>query len=772
MQSNTKPNNSLSTRSNLVVDHSNSKILEKPLLIANEAPCDQVPLIHLLNKDNVSLQGTIEKISNPEYSISTLAPQSASTVHYCCHQPKRVFLFILLIIVFFFIVILFASFERHKVAYSVPNFALLCGSFFSHKAPLLFELTHENISLEHYINLVLRDSDKSPELQISELLSLHTSSLSSSSDQNGNVDSQVPQSFHKCSHYSCFDIYRCGTPNFNPYQYPKHLKRKLIKVYVYPNYRYVNGTNNEPYHLSFSVEFSRMLAAIVSSPYYTNNPLEACLFIVNLDLLNFNLVDLSLVEQILWSLPHFNSGFNHLLFSMIFPPNNLYSHFGIEIGNSMVAAAGYNLHRYRSQFDIAIPMYSVFSQLYENEQLRLTNFNIDSITKLQRKWTLICTQTNLISLENLYYLKRMESIFSNRMLLLYLGCSVPKTRFIRSSIDHMFIKRNSTASRIYNETFFCNHDHKINIRYLDALHNSDFCIIIKSSPLDSPLLSDALMSGCIPVIISDTLVLPFEERIDWTSVGIRVWEHSTNELFDIINSISPKRIRHLRINGLHVWQKYFSSVENITRTTLDIINERVFPKPRKVFSYSLKHFTELTPLTLDYYSNGFNYITPKQVYLQTNGFTTVILSYNRVDSLFEVVMSVARVPSCVKIVVVWNNQNMRPPSKSKWPQISVPVQVILTEANKLSNRFYPYSSIETEAIFAIDDDITMLNSDEIEFAYQTWREFPDRIVGFPSRLHYWDNGTEKWYYNSEWKNEVSLILTGAAFYHKVSSEFV
>ena len=49
-----------------------------------------------------------------------------------------------------------------------------------------------------------------------------------------------------------------------------------------------------------------------------------------------------------------------------------------------------------------------------------------------------------------------------------------------------------------------------------------------------------------------------------------------------------------------------------------------------------------------------------------------------------------------------------------------------------------------------------------------WREFPDRLVGFPSRLHLWDNVTAKWKYESEWTSAISLVLTGAAFHHKVN----
>jgi hypothetical protein len=54
------------------------------------------------------------------------------------------------------------------------------------------------------------------------------------------------------------------------------------------------------------------------------------------------------------------------------------------------------------------------------------------------------------------------------------------------------------------------------------------------------------------------------------------------------------------------------------------------------------------------------------------------------------------------------------------------------------------------------------------FCPQVWREFPDRLVGYPGRLHLWDHEMSKWKYESEWTNEVSMVLTGAAFYHKVS----
>ena len=54
-------------------------------------------------------------------------------------------------------------------------------------------------------------------------------------------------------------------------------------------------------------------------------------------------------------------------------------------------------------------------------------------------------------------------------------------------------------------------------------------------------------------------------------------------------------------------------------------------------------------------------------------------------------------------------------SVSSFPAISKSIKIIQTRYNKLSNRFFPYKDIETEAILTIDDDINMLTEDEVEF---------------------------------------------------------
>ncbi|XP_071491669.1 exostosin-1b-like [Diadema antillarum] len=54
----------------------------------------------------------------------------------------------------------------------------------------------------------------------------------------------------------------------------------------------------------------------------------------------------------------------------------------------------------------------------------------------------------------------------------------------------------------------------------------------------------------------------------------------------------------------------------------------------------------------------------------------------------------------------------------------------------------------------------------VDFAFTTWQTFPDRLVGYPARNHFWDQAKARWGYSSKWTNEYSMVLTGAAFYHR------
>ena len=146
-------------------------------------------------------------------------------------------------------------------------------------------------------------------------------------------------------------------------------------------------------------------------------------------------------------------------------------------------------------------------------------------------------------------------------------------------------------------------------------------------------------------------------------------------------------------------------------------------------------------------------------------FTVVMLTYEREDVLLQAIERLMGLPHLNKVVVVWNSNGAKPSIDLQWPDIGVEVVVIQTDKNSLNNRFIPYSDITTEAVLSIDDD-AHLRHDEILFGFRVWRESRDRIVGFPGRFHAWNAKDGQWNYNSNHTCELSMVLTGAAFFHK------
>ena len=47
---------------------------------------------------------------------------------------------------------------------------------------------------------------------------------------------------------------------------------------------------------------------------------------------------------------------------------------------------------------------------------------------------------------------------------------------------------------------------------------------------------------------------------------------------------------------------------------------------------------------------------------KSQGFTAVVLTYNREASLFQLITQIAKTPSLTKVLVVWNNQEKQPPA--------------------------------------------------------------------------------------------------------------
>ncbi|KAK8379154.1 hypothetical protein O3P69_019178 [Scylla paramamosain] len=480
---------------------------------------------------------------------------------------------------------------------------------------------------------------------------------------------------------------------FNVYRCGRNGNQRL-SVYVYPLARYVDEE-----HVAIkpmSREFFEVLDTVLNSEYHTANPEEACVLVPPIDTLNENSLRRDKIGQALSMLPYWAEGENHLLFNMLpGTPPQFDTSLGVGRGKAMVAGG------------VLVP---------HNEPLGRKPGS-------ERKWLVVSSQVNIHrdyreDLEAQVTQVMAEGSHSDLLVLEKCGPDVNLTQRCRG--DQMY-------------------------PYPGILREAKFCLVVRGGRLGQSVLYDAMRAGCVPVIVADGYQMPFSEVIDWREASVQVYEEDLPEVMNILRrDVSVERQGEMQRQVLWLYEQYFATMKDITLTTLKILNDRVFPahaQPLSLWNTRPRPSAVANPLFLPLTAPA------------SEGFTAVILTYDRLDSLFQVIQMMAQVPSLSKVLVVWNNQRKPPPQASLWPKINVPLKVVQTRENKLSNRFYPYEEIETECILAIDDDINMMTADELEFGYQVWREFSDRIVGF--RL-----------YDSEWTNEVSMVLTGLAFYHK------
>ncbi|NXU97427.1 EXT1 protein, partial [Cettia cetti] len=305
--------------------------------------------------------------------------------------------------------------------------------------------------------------------------------------------------------------------------------------------------------------------------------------------------------------------------------------------------------------------------------------------------------------------------------------------------------------------------------YREMLHNATFCLVPRGRRLGSFRFLEALQAACVPVMLSNGWELPFSEVIDWNQAAIIGDERLLLQIPSTIRSIHQDKILALRQQTQFLWEAYFSSVEKIVLTTLEIIQDRIFKHISRNSLIWNKHPGGLFVLPqYSSYLGDFPYYYANLGLKPLSTFTAVIHAVTPLVSqsqpVLKLLVAVAKSQYCAQIIVLWNCDKPLP-AKHRWPATSVPVIVIEGESKVMSSRFLPYDNIVTDAVLSLDED-TVLSTTEVDFAFTVWQSFPERIVGYPARSHFWDNTKERWGYTSKWTNDYSMVLTGAAIYHK------
>ncbi|KAG6467348.1 hypothetical protein ZIOFF_074821 [Zingiber officinale] len=84
--------------------------------------------------------------------------------------------------------------------------------------------------------------------------------------------------------------------------------------------------------------------------------------------------------------------------------------------------------------------------------------------------------------------------------------------------------------------------------YVEHMKSSRFCICPMGYEVNSPRIVEAIHYECVPVIIADNFVLPFEELLDWTAFSVVVPEKDIPNLKKILKGISERRYKRMQSN--------------------------------------------------------------------------------------------------------------------------------------------------------------------------------------------------------------------------------
>lgn len=107
-----------------------------------------------------------------------------------------------------------------------------------------------------------------------------------------------------------------------------------------------------------------------------------------------------------------------------------------------------------------------------------------------------------------------------------------------------------------------------NISYAQHMKRSRYCLCPKGFEVNSPRIVEAILSGCVPVIIADNFVLPFRDVLDWTKFSITVAEKDIPRLKRILTRIPDGTYRSMQ-GRLRLIRRHFVWLEDPEDTEYD-----------------------------------------------------------------------------------------------------------------------------------------------------------------------------------------------------------
>lgn len=389
-----------------------------------------------------------------------------------------------------------------------------------------------------------------------------------------------------CRMSNCFNWSRC-----------QMRRSDVLKIHIYPSVDEFDLRGHNHNIFKTSATYAKILSVIESSIHYEANASNACLFVPRFDTLSRDNLSPDFVKHLAYHFVPDDEGRNHLMFNLYsgtWPDYHELDFAGFNPGYSMLVKASSSSRNLRPGFDISLPLFDkshpekpvvAAEQEEKGEEAGSAGRSrqkagVEDVRRMfdqepAAAGSEASRSKALLVFKGKRYTNGIGSETRNSLHHLHNG---------RDVLMYTTCKHGKKWKEAEDER--CEQDNAVydSIDYQSLMQNATFCLVPRGRRLGSYRFLEALSVGCIPVLLSNDWVKPFHEVIDWKQVVVDADERQLFQLPELLRSFDAERIRRMRSLSLAIYRTYFSSVQQIVLTTIDIISDRIRSQAAKSLS--------------------------------------------------------------------------------------------------------------------------------------------------------------------------------------------